>query len=47
LKSLICLELSFIQCEKEDSIWIDLHGAIQFDQHHLLKMLKFFFFFSH
>jgi hypothetical protein len=39
LRSLIHLDLSFIQGDKYGSIWILLHADIQ---HHLLKMLSFF-----
>ena len=37
LRSLIQIELSFVQVVKSDSIWILLHIVIQLD--HLLKML--------
>ena len=42
LRSLIYLDLSFVQGDKYESIWILLHADIQFDQYHLLKMLSFF-----
>jgi hypothetical protein len=41
LRSLIHLELSFVQGHKFGSIWILLHAAIQLNQHCLLKMLSF------
>ena len=42
LKSLIHMDLSFVQDEKYGSMCILLHADIQLDQHHLLKMLSFF-----
>jgi hypothetical protein len=36
------LDLSFVQGDKYGSICIHLHSNIQFDQHHLLKILSFF-----
>ena len=42
LRSLIHLDLSFVQGDKYGSICILLHADIQLDQHHLLKMLSFF-----
>jgi hypothetical protein len=43
LRSLIHLDLSFVQDDKYGSISIFLHTNCQLDQHHLLKMLCFFF----
>jgi hypothetical protein len=42
LRSLIKLDLNFVQSDKYDSICILLHAYHQLDQHHLLKMLSFF-----
>jgi hypothetical protein len=42
LRSLIHLELIFVQSEEYGSISILLHADIQFDQHHLLKILSLF-----
>mgnify|MGYP007133048323 CR=1 FL=1 len=42
LRSLIHLDLSFVQGDKYGSIFIFLHTDSQLDQHHLLKMLSFF-----
>ena len=39
LRSLIHLDLSFVQGDKYGSIFILLHTDSQLDQHHLLKML--------
>jgi hypothetical protein len=41
-RSLICLDLSFVQEDKNGSICILLHADCQLNQHHLLKMLSFF-----
>ena len=41
-RSLIHLDLSFIQGDKNGSIHILLHVDCQLNQHHLLKMLSFF-----
>lgn len=41
LRSLISLELSFVQDDNYESIFILLHTAAQFDQNHWLKMLSF------
>jgi hypothetical protein len=41
-KSLIHLDLSFVQEEKNGLIHILLRDSGQFSQHHLLKMLSFF-----
>jgi hypothetical protein len=41
LRSLIHLDLSFIQDDKYGSIFILLHTVSQLDQHHLLKVLFF------
>ena len=41
LRSLIHLNLSFVQGDRYGSIFILLHADIQLDQHHLLKMLSF------
>jgi hypothetical protein len=40
-RSLIHLDLSFVQGDKNGSICILLHVDYQFNQHHLLKMLTF------
>jgi hypothetical protein len=40
--SLIHLDLSFVQVDKNGSIYILLHDNCQLCQHHLLKMLSFF-----
>jgi hypothetical protein len=40
--SLIHLDLSFVQGDKNVSIYIFLHANRQLSQHHLLKMLSFF-----
>jgi hypothetical protein len=45
LRSLIHLDLSFVQGDEYGSIFIFLHTDSQLDQHHLLKMLSFFLFF--
>jgi hypothetical protein len=42
LRSLIHLDLSFVQGDRCGSICILLHAGIQLDQHCLLKMLSFF-----
>lgn len=42
LMSLIYLELHFMQANKNESILILLCTDIQFDQHHLLKIVSFF-----
>ena len=39
--SLIHLDLSFVQGDKNGSMWIFLHAHLQLNQHHLLKMLSF------
>ena len=44
LRSLILLDLSFVQGNKYGSIFILLHTDSQLEQHRLLKMLSFFFF---
>ena len=41
-RSLIQLDLNFVQGDKNGSICILLHADHQLDQHHLLKMLSFF-----
>ena len=41
-RSLIHLDLSFVQGDKKASICILLHDNLQLNQHHLLKMLSFF-----
>jgi hypothetical protein len=41
--SLIHLDLSFVQGDKNGSIRILLHAHPKLNQHHLLKMLSFFF----
>lgn len=46
LRSLIDLDLSFIQCDRYRSICILLHADIQLDQYHILKMLSFFSFYG-
>ena len=38
------LDVSFVQGDKNGSICILLHANGQLSQHHLLKMLSFFFF---
>jgi hypothetical protein len=43
LRSLIPLDLSFMQGDTYGSSCILLHAVIQFDQHHLLKMLSFLY----
>uniref|UniRef100_A0A9L0I7W6 Uncharacterized protein n=1 Tax=Equus asinus TaxID=9793 RepID=A0A9L0I7W6_EQUAS len=40
-RSLIHFEFIFVNGEKEWSIFIFLHVAVQFSQHHLLKRLSF------
>ena len=42
LRTLIYLDLSFLQGDKYGSIFTHLHADIQLEQHHLLKMLSFF-----
>ena len=42
LKSLIHLDLSFVQGDKYGSICTFLHADIQLDKDHLLKILSFF-----
>ena len=42
LRSLIYLNLSFVQPDKYRSIFSFLHIVSQLDQHHLFKMLSFF-----
>jgi hypothetical protein len=42
LRSLVHLDLSFVQSDNYGSIFIFLHTASQLDKHHLLKMLSFF-----
>jgi hypothetical protein len=42
LRSLIHLDLSFVQGDKYGSIFILLHTDYQLDQHYLLKMFSFF-----
>jgi hypothetical protein len=42
-RSLIHLDLSFVQGDKNGSICIVLHDNRQLYQHHLLKMLSFFY----
>jgi hypothetical protein len=42
LRSLIHLDLSFVQGDKYGSMCILLHEDIQLDRHNLLKMLSFF-----
>jgi hypothetical protein len=41
-RSLIHLDLSFVQGDKNGSIYILLHADCQLNQHHFLKMLSFF-----
>ena len=41
-RSLIHLDLSFVQGDKNGSIWILLHANHKLSQHHLLKILSFF-----
>lgn len=43
--SLTHLNMSFMQDDECESIWIMLHAKIQFSRHHLLKVLSFFFHF--
>jgi hypothetical protein len=43
LRSLIHLDLNFVQRNKYGYIFIILHTDSQLDQHHLLKMLCFLF----
>lgn len=43
LRFLISLEISFVWGDNYEFIWILLRVAIQFDQHHLLKILPFFY----
>jgi hypothetical protein len=42
LRSLIYLDLNFVQDDKSGSIFIFLHTDSQLDQHHLLTILSFF-----
>ena len=42
LRSLIHLDLSFVQGDKNGSICILLHADCELNQNHLLKMLSFF-----
>ena len=42
LRSLIHLDLSFVQSDKHGSIYVLLYADIQLDQHHLLKMFSLF-----
>ena len=42
LRSLIHLDLSFMQGDKYGSVYVLLHADIQLYQHNLLKMLSFF-----
>jgi hypothetical protein len=42
LRSMIHLDLRFVQSEKYGSIFILLHTDSQLKEHHLLKMLSFF-----
>jgi hypothetical protein len=42
-RSLIHLDLSFVQGDKNGSICILLHADCELDQHHLLKMMSFFY----
>ena len=44
LESLIYLKLSFLQGDKNGNIYIFLHDDINFDKHHLLKILCLFIF---
>jgi hypothetical protein len=46
LRSLIHLDLSFVQSERYRCIFILLHADIQIDQHHFLKMFSLFQLFS-
>ena len=41
-RSLVHLDLSFVQCHKHGFVYILLHADILFNQHHLLKILSFF-----
>ena len=41
-RSLIHMDLSFVQGDKNELICILLHANLQLNQHHLLKMLSFF-----
>ena len=41
-RSFDLLELNFVQSDKYRSIGVLLHVDMQFDNHHLLKMLSFF-----
>jgi hypothetical protein len=41
-RSLIHLDLSFVQVDKNGSICILLHADLQLNQHNLLKILSFF-----
>lgn len=41
VRSLIHRDLSFVQNERYGSIYIILHADLQFDQHHLRKILPF------
>jgi hypothetical protein len=43
LRSLIHLNLSFMQGDKYGFMFILLHEDVQVAQHHLLKMLSFFY----
>ena len=43
LRSLVHLDLSFVQDDKYGCICILLHTDILVDQHHLLKMLSLFY----
>ena len=47
LRSLIHLDLSFLQGDKYGSICILILAGCQLNQHHLLRMLSFFFFLSY
>lgn len=40
LRSLIHLELNFVQDDRYGTMWIFVHAAIQFDKHRLLEMLS-------
>jgi hypothetical protein len=42
VRSLITLDLSFVQDDKDGSICTLLHVDTQLDQHHLLKMFSLF-----
>jgi len=46
LRSLIHLDLSFVQGDKYKSICILLHVDIKLDQYYLLKMLTFYHLYS-